>query len=72
MNTYQQVFEKFKTYQLPPIGKEFDSGLKTGTGIHIKYTVLEYKDGYGSIQTVHSGRIEKKTEHWIRKTYNTP
>jgi hypothetical protein len=72
MNTYQELFEKYKNYKLPPVGEKFSHPTEYRSKGPIEYLVVNYEDGGGVVETVHSHNRQKKTLHWIRKMYNKP
>lgn len=71
MSKWKESNEKYKNYQLPLLNEAFRHPSQyRGDHLPIEYRVLEYKEGVGIVETLHSGWMNEKTLHWIRKMYN--
>lgn len=67
-NPYQEEFEKYKDCPLPEINEEWK--LPTSPWYKpIMVKVTSYDGDYGEILTIHSNQKQKKTLHWLRKTF---
>lgn len=73
MNNYQKHLELtglLASEPMPDIGMDWKmpgQGPLREKVIYLR--VLSYYDGFADVLTVHSGRINKKTEHYVRKTF---
>lgn len=70
-NTYLVEFEKYKNCPLPEVGVIWNHPREMTSKGKIQYRVLSYTDTHGEVETVHSGRVQSKTLHWIRKLFNS-